>query len=107
MTYTLRFLPEVEEDIISGYGWYEAKSPGLGEEFLRTFYACAGEIPRNPLLHPKVHKQFRRCLLRRFPYAIYFVVRSDQIIVFGVFHCARDPRTVKAKLRDREEPKIA
>jgi len=48
MTYTLRFLPEVEDDAISGYFWYETKSPGLGDEFLRMFYACAGDIPRKP-----------------------------------------------------------
>jgi hypothetical protein len=50
MTYSLSFLPKVEEDVIAGYIWYEGKSPGLGEEFLRMFYACAGEHPRNPLL---------------------------------------------------------
>jgi hypothetical protein len=26
MTYTLRFLPEVEDDAISGFSWYETKS---------------------------------------------------------------------------------
>jgi len=103
MTYTLHFLPEVEEDVISGYIWYESKSPGLGEEFLRIFYACAGEIPKNPLLYPKVHGEFRRRLLRRFPYAIYFVIKDDQIIVFGIFHCARDPRTIRIKLRNRDK----
>ena len=41
MTYNLRILPEVEEDVMAGYAWYEGKSPGLGEEFLRIFYACA------------------------------------------------------------------
>jgi len=103
MTYTLHFLPEVEEDVISGYIWYESKSPGLGEEFLRIFYACAGEIPKNPLLYPKVHGEFRRRLLRRFPYAIYLVIKDDQIIVFGIFHCARDPRTIRIKLRNRDK----
>lgn len=103
MTYTLRFLPEVEEDVIGGYVWYEAKLSGLGEEFLRVFYACAGEISRNPLLYPKVYGDFRRRLLRRFPYAIYFMVNDNQIIVFGLFHCARDPRTIITKLRDRKE----
>jgi hypothetical protein len=49
MTYTLWFLSEVEEDAINGYIWYEAKSRGLGEEFLRIFYASANEIPWNPL----------------------------------------------------------
>jgi len=102
MTYNLRILPEVEEDVMAGYAWYEGKSPGLGEEFLRIFYACAGELPRNPLLYPKVHNEFRRRLLRRFPYAIYFVVEGIQIVVFGLFHCARDPHTVKSKLQDRQ-----
>ena len=106
MTYNLRFLPEVEEDVITGYVWYEEKSPGLGEEFLRMFYASAGELPRNPLLYLKVYSEFRRRLLRRFPYAIYFMIKDDAIIVFGVFHCARDPRTIRMKLRDREESEI-
>jgi plasmid stabilization system protein ParE len=103
MTYTLRFLPDVEEDAIGGYAWYEAKSPGLGEEFLRVFYACASEINRNPLLYPKVYGEFRRRLLRRFPYAIYFTIKEDRIVVIGLFHCARDPRTVGRKLKDREK----
>lgn len=104
MMYKLRFVPEIEEDITSGYTWYETKSQGLGEEFLRMFYAYAIEITRNPLLYPRVHSRFRRCLLRRFPYAVYFTTEDDQIIVFGLFHCARDPRTIRAKLRGRKEP---
>lgn len=55
MTYTLHLLPEVEEDAVTGYVWYEEKAPGLGEEFLRMFYACVGEISRNPLLYPTLH----------------------------------------------------
>jgi hypothetical protein len=50
------------------------------------------------------NNEFRRRLLRRFPYAIYFMVVGDQIVVYALFHCARDPRTIKAKLRDRQEP---
>lgn len=54
MTFDLRFLPEVEEDVISGYSWYEDKARGLGEEFLRIFYASANNLSRNPLLYQKV-----------------------------------------------------
>lgn len=104
MTFKLRFVPEIEQDITSGYTWYEAKSQGLGEEFLRIFYAYAIEITRNPLLYPRVHSSFRRCLLRRFPYAVYFTIEDDQIIMFGLFHCARDPRTMRDQLRSRKEP---
>ena len=101
--YSLRFIPEIEEDAIVGYAWYEKKAVGLGEEFLRVFYASAEEISRNPKSYPKVHKEFRRCLLRRFPYAIYFTIREKETIVFGLFHCARDPRTIQKKLSSRNE----
>ncbi len=50
MTYSLSFLPEVANDAITGYDWYEDRSTGLGNDFLRLFYANANEIPRNPLL---------------------------------------------------------
>jgi hypothetical protein len=76
MIYSLSFLPEVAKDIISGFDWYEDNSSGLGEEFLRLFYAYTNEIPRNPLLYPVVYKNFRRRLLRRFPYAIYFRIEE-------------------------------
>lgn len=46
MTYTLRFLPEVEDDAIAAYMWYEEKSHGLGEDFLRMFYAFTTEQRR-------------------------------------------------------------
>ncbi len=64
MKRNLRFLPEVEHDAISGYLWYEERTPGLGDEFLRVFYACAREIAWNPLMYPKVYLEFRRRLDR-------------------------------------------
>ena len=103
MTYVLSFRPEVEEDAIGGYGWYEEKATGLGDEFLRGFYACAQEIPRNPFLYRKIYKDFRRTLLRRFPYAIYFSIEDDKVVVFGLFHCARNPAIIQNILRDRQQ----
>ena len=99
----LRFLPEVADDAFAACAWYEAKAPGLGEEFLRVFYAGAGEISEKPQLYRKVYGEFRRCLLRRFPYAIYFRGDEQEVIVFGLFHCARDPRMIRSRLRERRE----
>ncbi len=105
MTYTLRFLPKVEEDVIDGYFWYEGKEKGLGEEFLRLFYADSNEITGNPSIYRKVYGDFRRRLLRRFPYAIYFIISGDEIIVFGLFHCARNPTTIYDELNGRNNLK--
>ena len=102
MTYTVRFVPQVEADLAQGYAWYEFKSPGLGEDFLRAFFACASELADHPLAWPSIHGVFRRRLLRRFPYAVYFTADGGDVIVFGVFHCARDPRAIQDVLEDRE-----
>jgi plasmid stabilization system protein ParE len=102
MTYGLRFLPEVENDVLAGYSWYESKSPGLGEEFLRAFYAGAHEAARHPLLCAEAHAGFRRRLIARFPYALYFRIQASSAVVFGLFHCARDPGTIAAMLHERD-----
>jgi toxin ParE1/3/4 len=102
MTYFLSFRPEVEEDVFSGYLWYEKKSYGLGEEFLRLFYAFSSEIVRNPLIYKKVFGDFRRRLLKRFPYAIYFQINDNKVIIFGLFHCARNPEGIKESLDGRD-----
>jgi len=33
------------------------------------------------------------------------LIENNRVIVLGVFHCARDPRTVKSKLQDWESSK--
>jgi hypothetical protein len=54
MTYRLRLLPQVEQDVLAGYEWYDQKTQGLGDEFLHMFYSCISGALRNPLLRPKV-----------------------------------------------------
>ena len=56
MTYDLSFLPEVEEDVISAYSWYEEKARGLGEEFLRMF------MPQQ-MNSPETHCFTKRCMV--------------------------------------------
>lgn len=101
MTMQLHFLPEIEEDVMAGYIWYEDKAVGLGEEFLRIFYAAAMEIRSTPRLFPVVNRDVRRCLIRRFPYAIYFKCESEVITVIGLFHCARNPGIIQDSIEGR------
>lgn len=74
MNYRILFVPELEEDLFSGYLWYAAKLKGLGEEYLRDFQDRAKGIETNPFLNAVVYKTFRRRLLKRFPYAVYYAV---------------------------------
>lgn len=104
MKRSIRFLPEVAEDADLGLAWYEDLVEGLGEEFLIEFFTALDRIAENPFLYLKVGGEIRRCLLRRFPYIIYFVAHEYEVIVIGLFHSSRDPRGVGEELRRRGEP---
>jgi plasmid stabilization system protein ParE len=102
MNFTLLFHPEIEGDLIAINSWYEEKSAGLGDEFLQIFYSIASSIINNPNLYQKVYNKFRRLLLPKFPYVVYYLLREEQVIIIGVFHHARDPRKIKKLLENRK-----
>lgn len=83
--------PEAEQDVADAYAWYEGQRAGLGEEFLGCLDACMEAIRRSPKMHPTAFSKFRRALLRRFPYAVFYEYDSDVVTVFGVFHTSRHP----------------
>lgn len=100
-THSLRFHPEIEGDLQNAYSWYEEKLTGLGDDFLQRFYSSTELVTENPLQFPKIYKNYHRFLMHKFPYALYYTVKDDVIIVMGVFHHSRDPRKIKSILGNR------
>jgi plasmid stabilization system protein ParE len=98
MSHELIIRPEAEEDILNARRWYERQRPGLGGAFILSIEAAIGEIRRRPESFPIVRKQARRMLIRRFPYAIYFVVGKTQISVLAVVHGARHPKRWRGRI---------
>ena len=91
---TPRFIvrPAAEADIAEAALWYESRSLGLGAEFLRAIDVCFAEIRRSPGRFPQIYRTSRRSLVRRFPYAVYFVSTATVIRVLACMHVKRDPR---------------
>ena len=100
MTETPILLPEAKADVADAYFWYEEQSPGLGREFLRCVETSLLAIQRNPLIYPTVHESYRRSLVRRFPYAIFFefALNQNRCVVYSVFHCSQDPGKWRCRL---------
>ena len=93
----LRLTAEAELDLDAAHAWYLEQRPGLGGQFLRAVDASIGAILRHPEAYQLVDRKMRRALLRRFPYAVFFEVGEAEILVYAVFHCARDPRSWKRR----------
>ncbi len=91
MSYEIIVRPEAAREVQEAFDWYEEKSEGLGLEFLRAADACLAGIKRNPLVAPVMHQETRRALLRKFPYALFYIVKEERIIVLACFHVKRDP----------------
>ena len=83
---------EAEADALEAYQWYNEQLSGLGDDFLAEIDRALDTIQANPELPQKLYREFRRVLTRRFPYAVFYAVRDDRIIVFAILHMARDPR---------------
>jgi toxin ParE1/3/4 len=90
--------PEAEDDIADAYAWYESRRPGLGEEFLSCVDACIEVILRTPQLYTLAHENYRRALVRRFPYAVFYEYTGDTVTVYCIFHTSRDPRKWRQRL---------
>ena len=89
---------ETEQDISEAYDWYENRRHGLGEEFLSCVDACIQSMCRTPELHAKVHEDYRRALVRRFPYAIFYEFTNKIVTVYCVFHTSRNPDKWRERL---------
>jgi toxin ParE1/3/4 len=95
MVRDLTIRPEAEVELADAYAWYEDKVSGLGADFLNAVEAALFSIKRNPEINPVVFKSIRRCLTRRFPYAIFYTEEPTRIVVLTVFHVRRNPATWK------------
>lgn len=90
MTRAVVFRPQAEQEALDVRRWYEARRAGLGDEFGAEVDAVVGRIGENPLLFPRMRGETRRAVLTRFPYALYFRLTADSIVVLAV-HGRRDP----------------
>lgn len=98
MTVKLIIAPEVEQDINEAYTWYEERRIGLGEEFLSCVDACVQAICRMPEMYGVVYENYRRALVRRFPYSIFYEYASSIVTIYCVFHNSRNPQKWRERL---------
>ena len=95
----VEYHPAVEGELREIQGYYEKQSPGLGGQFLDEFERQVVALAATPERWMVVVGDLRRCLMRRFPYIIYFRRIGDEAIrITVVKHQRRHPQHG----RDRE-----
>ena len=86
------FTRAASAELIDAQGWYENEAPGLGRRFRQAVDAVIERMSASPRQFPVIYRNVRRTLLRRFPYALMFVIEPDDTLtVIACFHGSRDP----------------
>lgn len=78
MSHPVSFIRAALAEASDAQEWYEAEAAGLGVRFRSELDDVVERIASNPRQFPVVYKDLRRALLRRFPYALIFVIEPDE-----------------------------
>ncbi|MBI5891694.1 MAG: type II toxin-antitoxin system RelE/ParE family toxin [Nitrosomonadales bacterium] len=95
----IRILSVAEDDLEEGHRFYESQADGLGTYFLDTLYSDIDSLAYFAGMH-RVVLGYHRLLSRRFPFAVYYRVANEEVIVFAVLDCRRNPSWIRKKLSE-------
>jgi toxin ParE1/3/4 len=86
------FHAEAEAEVRAAAAYYEGRRAGLGDEFLAEIEAMVQRIRQNPKAFTVYDAEgTRKCIVRRFPYTIFYAELEEAIWVAAVAHQRRRP----------------
>jgi plasmid stabilization system protein ParE len=95
----IKILDAAEKDLEEGYWFYEAQNTGLGSYYLDSLYADIDSLAYFGGIH-RVVFGYHRMLSRRFPFAVYYRVIDEVVVVFAVLDCRRNPSWIRERLTE-------
>jgi len=88
----LRYTDRAKDDIELAFAWYERQRRGLGFEFLDCVEASIKSISENPKIFMIYYSSFRGCIVRRFPFSIFYTIEKYEIVIHFIFDNRQNPR---------------
>ena len=94
----LIFLLGAEVDIQSTYQRLEDFQEGRGLVFMQCLDAGLTLLRRHPQIGSVYEAPYRRLLVRRFPFGIFYEVQADRIVIAAVMDLRQSPEAIKRRL---------
>ena len=82
-----------ESELTEAVAYYNEQCPGLGFEFAAEVQRTFEHISNYPEAWVAFSGRSRRCLVDRFPYAVLFQIRKEKLLVGGIMHLSRNPKS--------------
>ena len=95
----IKLLSSAMEDLYEGRLFYEKQGEGLGEYFFDSLFSDIDSLTLYGGIHPQFFG-YHRMLSKRFPYAIYYRVEEESVVVvWRVLDLRRNPRKIRESLK--------
>jgi plasmid stabilization system protein ParE len=91
--------PDAVAEAQEAFHWYAKRSQRAADGFVTELDVAVARISEQPQLFASYLHGTRRCLLKRYPYAVVFREQTDLIEVVAVAHCKRRPGYWKSRVR--------
>lgn len=88
---TFRFAEEAVAEAGAARDFYNAQVPGLGDAFVEEIDRGIQKVILDPERFRIVRDDIRRCLIKRFPYGLYYSIEPENIVIWAVMHLHRYP----------------
>ena len=95
-------LAQVSEDLLIAREFYDRVEIGLGNYFKDSILAQISSLCFYAGIHQK-HNGYYRLLGNPFPFAIYYDIIDDKVIVVAVIDMRRDPKSIAQQLEQRKD----
>jgi plasmid stabilization system protein ParE len=95
---TVRILESAVDDLERGKEFYSRHGAEVGEYFLDSLFSDIDSLSLYAGIHPKVFG-YHRLLSRRFPFAVYYVIQDEVVIVSRVLDLRQNPDTIRDYMR--------
>ena len=96
----VRFHVHARREMHKEFDYYERRELGLGMDFLSDVQSCVAEIKGAPLMRKEIAPEIRRYRCSRFPFALIYRVRGEEIVIVAVAHSKRKPRYWARRMPD-------
>ena len=90
--------PEASDELAEATAYPSNQSPRAAESFLADVANAKVLLPQFPRIGTPLHANFRRLLLRTFPYQLVYRIEGDHIVVYALAHQRRRPGYWKKRL---------
>ena len=94
----IKILESATRDLMRGFKFYEQQKDNLGSYFLDSLFSDIDSLLLTAGMHTVYFGKYR-LLSKRFPFAVYYTLLNDIVLVYAVLDCRQSPHKISKRLK--------